>query len=173
MTAGRRGCSASSCEILLPFLKECRAQLKCEWGTCTFHHIEIVLWAWGSSLFYSFTVNELQVFTQYHFRLEKQKKKKKKKKRKINQKKPTPHKQKGAKTPQMLVPCPADVAWTAPTWPDHRGGENMLSRRCLTCSHSPEGWALCQAVLFGNMMVVSATLNLSFLLLPPCPWSWC
>lgn len=46
---------------------------------------EIVLWAWGSSSFYSFKVSELHVFTQYHFRLEKQKKKKEK--RKIKKKK--------------------------------------------------------------------------------------
>lgn len=116
----KEGCSASSRKIFLPFLKGCGVQLKCEWGTGTFHHKEIVLWAWGSSLFYSFKVNELQAFTQYHFRLEKQKKKKQKKenltkkKHQTKKKKPTTNK-KGAKTPQMLVPCPADVAWTAPT----------------------------------------------------------
>lgn len=88
----KEGCSASSRKIFLPFLKGCGVQLKCEWGTGTFHHKEIVLWAWGSSLFYSFKVNELQAFTQYHFRLEKQKKKKTKK-RKPNKKK-TPNKEK-------------------------------------------------------------------------------
>lgn len=103
----KKGCLASSCKIFLPFLKGCGVQLTCEWGTCTFHHKEIVLWAWGSSLFYSFKVNELQPFTQYHFRLEEKKKKRQPKKNK--------NAKKGAKTPHMLVPCPADVAWTAPT----------------------------------------------------------
>ena len=107
----KKGGSASCCGVFLPFSKGCEVQLKCEWGTCIFHHKEIVLWAWSSSLFYSFEVNELQAFTQYHFRLEK------KKKKKINQTKKKPYhtNKKGAKTPQMLVPCPADVAWTAPT----------------------------------------------------------
>lgn len=83
----KKGCSASSCEIFLPFLKECRIQPKCEWGPCTFHHKEIVWWAWGSSLFYSFNVNKPQASTQYHFRLEKRKKKPTKKPQPTNQKK--------------------------------------------------------------------------------------
>lgn len=57
--SGRKGRSASSCKLFLPFSKGCGVRLRREWGTRTFRHKEIVLCAWRSSSVYSFEVNEL------------------------------------------------------------------------------------------------------------------
>lgn len=115
-------------------------------GAKSSRNVEVALSPWIANELFFF--NRIICSHNYHFRLEKKKKK-------------------GAKTPQMLVPCLADVYGQHQSDQSITGVETVLSRRIrLACSQFPEGNVLCQAVLFGNMMAVSATLNLSFPLLP-------
>jgi len=171
MTAGRRDALLLPVKYFFLSWRHAESSQSVNRGLAPSITEEIVLWAWGSSSFYSFKVSELHVFTQYHFRLEKQKKKKKKEKRKIKKRKKLKRCKNSTDASALPRWCGMDSTnLTRPSW-EWEAVVQKVSE--LTSSHFPEGWALCQAVLFGNMMVVSATLNLSFLLLPPCPWSWC